>query len=54
MPLFTMVTDEKPANKRLVEMVGFRYFKDMPCTDGKTRNLYVNFAPTPDGGQEQE
>lgn len=53
-PLFTMQTEETPASRRLVEKFGFQWLRTMPCTDGKTRNLFVHFAPTTSGGTEKQ
>lgn len=54
MPLYTMGTDDTPAHRRLVERFGFRFWKTMPCTDGKTRNLYVHhYGPSNGAPKEQ-
>jgi len=43
--LFAMgeVDDEK--FHRFVSLVGFQKLKEIPCTDGKTRRLYVSWPP---------
>lgn len=44
-PVFCMLTDEVPANRRLIEkMLGFQYLREMPCTDEKVRNLFVHYG----------
>jgi hypothetical protein len=53
-PLFTMQTDETPASRRLVEKFGFEWLRELPCTDGKTRNIFVHFAPTAVGGSKKQ
>jgi len=50
--LFVMLTAENEANRRLVEMFGFKFLSVIPCTDGKERNLFVHFGPTNGGPQE--
>lgn len=52
MMLFCMLTEECSANRRLIEMFGFEFLKEMPCTDGKTRNLFVNYGPAIGGPKE--
>jgi hypothetical protein len=51
--LFTLPDDGSPAWERLVEMFGFQYLRDVGCTDGNTRKLYVNYGPTQEAPQEQ-
>jgi hypothetical protein len=38
---------------RFVTRFGWRYLKPLPCTDNKTRRLYVHFGPTKEAQQEQ-
>ena len=52
MPLFVMQDVETPAHRRLVEMFGFQYLREVPCTDGLTRNLFVHYGPTLGGPKE--
>lgn len=49
MPLFVMQDVETPSHRRLVEMFGFKHHGELPCTDGKTRNIFIHIAP-PIGG----
>lgn len=54
MPLFTMGAVDTPAHRRLVEMFGFRFFRTMPCTDGKTRNLYIHHYDSSNGAPKEQ
>lgn len=38
------VDDDKFA--RFISYFGFEYLRDIPCSDGKTRRLFVNYAPS--------
>lgn len=44
------VDDEK--FDKFVSRFGWRYLRPIPCTDGRTRRLYINFGPTKEA-QEQ-
>ena len=53
--LFAMNDDETPAWIRLCARFGFQVLRtDVPCTDGKSRTLLVNYGPTLSGAQKQE
>jgi hypothetical protein len=38
---------------RFISMFGFQYLRDVGCTDGRTRRLFVNFGPTHREAQEK-
>jgi len=50
--LFTMGDNDTKALNRLREMFGFQYLKDIPCSDGKSRRLYVHYGPTQEAQKE--
>lgn len=43
-PLFTMADEDSDALDRLREHFGFQYLKEIPCSDGKVRRLYVHYG----------
>jgi predicted solute-binding protein len=51
--LFCMGEEDDEKFERFVSKFGFKYLRDVPCTDNKTRRLYVNFGPAPKEAQEQ-
>jgi len=44
-PLFCMGEEDDEKFSRFISKFGFQYLTDCPCTDGKTRRLFVNFGP---------
>lgn len=43
--LFCMGEEDDNKFAKFVSHLGFEYLRDIPCTDGKTRRLFVNFGP---------
>lgn len=41
--LFTMAIQDSDALDRLRLMFGYQYLRDVPCTDGNVRKLYVHW-----------
>lgn len=43
--LYAMADEDTETWVKFVSKFGFQYLADIPCTDGKTRRLFVNFGP---------
>lgn len=51
--LYAMSDDDTSVWSKFIARFGFEFLKDIPCTDGKTRRLFVNYGPIKEA-QEQE
>jgi hypothetical protein len=38
-----MADEESEAWRKLVRKFGFQYLQQIPCSDGKTRSIFVHF-----------
>lgn len=45
-PMFTMADEDSEVLDRLREHFGFTFFKEIPCSDGKNRRLFVHYGPS--------
>ncbi len=43
--LYAMADEDTVTWSKFISHFGFQYLRDVPCTDGKTRRLFVNFGP---------
>lgn len=44
-PLFTYSDEDSEVLDRLRVHFGFEYLRDVPCSDGKIRRLFVHYGP---------
>jgi hypothetical protein len=50
--LFCMGDEDDDKWKRFISHFGFQYLRDVPCTDGKTRRIFINLGPTKEALQQ--